>query len=103
MRSSSFVVKELITKCLNLVFIVVGGCGFEESLHACIIGVVMPSEELTGSRVLEKTYIVADLTGMCILEIIHYDEVRDVEKVARILKQFFRVCNCSSLTLNSTM
>jgi len=41
-----FVVKELVTKYLNLVFEVVGGCSLKESLQAYIVDVATPSRDL---------------------------------------------------------
>ena len=57
-------VKKLITKCLNLMFEVVGGCGLEESLWTCIVGVATLSNGLAGPDVLKGAYNVNDLAGL---------------------------------------
>ena len=63
MRSSLFMVKELITKGLFNIFQAIRGCGLEVSLQARIVGVAVPIERLTGPRVLEGICIVGDLAG----------------------------------------
>jgi len=43
----------------------------------------------------------SDLVGSYIVEILHSGEGGDVEQVDQTSKQFSRVCNCSSISLNS--
>ena len=56
----------------------------QEFLRELVVGVAAPS----------------DLIGSFIVKILHCGEGRDVEQVARISKQFSRVCDCSSLSLS---
>ena len=63
------------------------------------------SEGLAGPRVLEELIVgvatPSDLAGSFIVKILHCSEGENVEQVARISKQFSRVCDCSSLSLST--
>ena len=54
----------------------------QEFLRELVVGVATPN----------------DLAGLIIVKIFHSDEGGDVDQVARTLKQFSRVCDCSSLS-----
>ena len=68
------------------VFEVVGGYGLRVSLQTRVVGVAAPSEGFAGLIVLERTCILSDIAGLCIMKILHCGEGGDVKQVARALK-----------------
>ena len=70
----------------------------------CVV-LAATSERLTGSRVLEGALVgivaPSDLAKSILLKILHNGEGEDVEQVARIAKQFSRICDCLSFSLSN--
>ena len=91
-----------------IIWMVCRGCGLGELAGSC--GVLFLQEQVRDLRVQEflKELVVgvvapSDLAESIIVEILHCGEGGNVEQVARILKQIFRLCDCLSFSLSLSL
>ena len=94
--------REVITKYSTFIF---GGVvEVAASTNLCVCAVLLLQEQVRGLRVQELKLVVgvaapSDLAGAILVEIFIVLKAGMYSKCARTSKQFFRVCDCSSLSL----